>query len=102
MPGPGSSRASRFLRCSLRLFLEVIGIQLNEMVPLRRNFIAIKDGLHGAFIDAKATANAVARVDEKLFGGWKAVFIGAGMNGVDRAGLNARRVLAADARLGND
>src|SRR5205814_10040680 len=74
--------SSRPLPDELPVF-EVVGVDLDEVAPLLWHFILRKDRIHGAWIDAGTTVDALVRVDEIHA---RSVIR---MNAVDRTDLDA-------------
>jgi hypothetical protein len=76
--------------------VEVVGIDLYELLPLRRHGAFFEYGIEGAGRLTGAAIYAFLRVDVILL-----VFFG-GMDTVHRADIHTGRVLFTDAGLGND
>jgi hypothetical protein len=85
-----------------RLFLKMVGIDLNVLLPFSRNVVFRENGLHGAFVDAQAAVNAGVGVDVEHVGAAKFRLILAGMDAIDGAHRDAGGVFRTGAGLGNN
>ena len=81
---------------------EEVSIDLNVLVPLLRQILFGEDGLHGAFINTEATVDAHIRVNVQQLRILKVAAVLGGVNAVNRAHLDTRCVLGADAGFRND
>src|SRR4029079_5868973 len=83
-------------RAATLLVREVIGVDLDVVGPLLRHRVLGKDRGHRALGLAGAAVDALIGVDEV-----HRILVG-GVDAIDRADVDAGRVLDADARLGDD
>jgi hypothetical protein len=67
--------------------------------PLGRHLVLGGDGVDWTRFDAGVAVDALLGVDVELVGLVEAGLVGRGMNAIDRANLDARDALGADARL---
>jgi hypothetical protein len=79
----------------------MLGIDLNEMTPLRRQIALLKDRLYGTFIHTQTAPDAAVRINEELRGRLKRNVVLARMDAINRTNLCAGGVFAADARFSN-
>ena len=82
------------IRRTVRALLEVLLVLLDVTRPLARDVCIREDRLDGTLRLTRTTIDAFVRVDVKL--------ICRLINAIDRANLDATRVLRLDAWLGND
>src|SRR5262249_9395763 len=87
-PAPGSLHRGRL---GVRVVDEELPVQLDEVLPLLRRLILDENRLHRADRLAGAAVDALIGMDEEL--------VGALVDAVDRADLNAGLVLHVDAGL---
>ena len=73
----------------------MVGVQLNERLPLLRDFVFHKDCINRAFRLAQAAVNALVWVDEKL------CIVVTALDAVNRAHRLARAVLDTNTGLRN-
>jgi hypothetical protein len=77
------------------LFIEVVGVELDEALPLFRHFVFHEDRVHRALRLTQAAVDTLGRIDEEL------VVVVGSMDAVHRADRDAGLVFHADTRLGN-
>src|SRR5438105_5971628 len=94
-PGPTTSRNGLFPG-------EVLRVLLGEGRPLVGQLILGEAGVDRAGLDAGVAVDALLGVDVELLDVVVAGLVRGGMDAVDRADLDARVVLRADARLCDD
>ena len=82
------------IRCAVRTLLEVLLVFLDVARPLARDVRIRENRLDGALRLTRTTVDTFVWVDVKLILGL--------INAIDRANLDATRVLRLDAWLGND
>jgi len=75
------------------LLLCVVCVELNEALPLIRDFVFHEDRVYRAFRLAQAAVNTLVRVNVKLVSGF--------VDAVYRADGNTRFIFDADTRLGD-
>jgi hypothetical protein len=90
------------LRGESNSLLVVIGVFVDELFPLGREVFEGEDRLDRALVDAQAAVDTGVWVDVELVDGFKVAFVFAGVDAVDRANRDARRVFGSDAGLRND
>jgi hypothetical protein len=79
-----------------RLSAEMRSVLLGEVGPLLRQVVLRKDSRHRAHRHARATVDALDRVDEQLIGFGVTGFILLGVNAIDGTGVHAGAVFGAD------
>jgi hypothetical protein len=84
------------------LVLEVVQVDLDVLVPLRRHVFLLEDGLDGALVDAEGAVDSGVGVDVELVDGAEVGLVLGGMDAVDGANGDAGGVLGSDAGLGDD
>jgi hypothetical protein len=82
------------IRCTVRTLLEVFLVLLDVTRPLARDVRIRENRLDGTLRLTRTTIDAFVRMDVELIFGL--------INAIDRANLDATRVLRLDAWLGND
>src|SRR3954465_7572592 len=95
-PGPTTSRSG------LLLAGEVLGVLRDEPLPLVGDLVLGEAGVDRAGLDARVAVDALLGVDVELLDVVVVGLVGRGVDAVDRTHLDARVVLLADARLGDD
>src|SRR3954453_12139631 len=96
-PRPGPATSLRGL-----LALEVLGVDVDVLLPLVRHLVLREAGVDRARLDAGVTVDALLGVDVELLDVVVVRLVRRRVDAVDRAHLDARVVLGADARLGDD
>src|SRR3954454_654538 len=86
-------------RRSWALVPEGGGVALDVRLPLVRHLVLGRDGVDRAGLHAGVAVDALLGVDVELLGGLELGLVRRRMDAVDRADLDARRVLGADAGL---
>ena len=84
------------------LFLVVLRVDFDEVLPLFRRLVERENRFHGARRNAGAAIDALVGVDEQLLRGLERRFILPRMYAIDRADVDTGGVLRADAGLGDD
>jgi hypothetical protein len=84
------------------LLLEIRSVLGCEGLPLIRHFIAREDGVDRALWSTRPTIDAVIWIDAQLVDRSVGSLILGGVNAVDRANCNTRRVLYRNAGLADD
>ena len=74
--------------------LRELGVERLELLLVGRHVVLGEDGFHRALGDAQRAVDALVRVDHQK--------IGAFPEAIDRADVDAVRIFAADAALGDD
>src|SRR5579863_4946153 len=100
-PGAPSARRCTFSD-SEPLFLVVLRVNLGEILPLFRQVIQGEDSGDGADRHARATVNALHRIDIELFQFREFLFVLARVDAVNRANVHAGSVFGIDTRLSDD
>src|SRR3954447_16893050 len=95
-PGPTTSRSG------LLLAGEVLGVLLDERLPLVGDLVLGEAGVDRAGLDAGVAVDALLRVDVELLDVVVVGLVGRRVDAVDRTDLDARVVLLPDAGLGDD
>ena len=78
---------------------EVLGVDLRELRPLLGELVLGEAGVDGAGLDAGVAVDALVGIDEELLLGLVVGLVGRRVDAIDRADLDARVVLLADAGL---
>src|SRR5215204_7216699 len=82
--------------------LEVVGVYLDEALPLVRELVLREAGVHGAGLHAGVAVDALLRVDVEHLDLVVVGLVGGGMDAIDGTDLHAGVVLGVDAGLGDD
>ena len=96
---PASRCRWRPRRASACALLVVVGVDLDVLRPLLRELVLGEAGVHRAGLDAGVAVDALLRVDVEHLDLVVVGLVGSRVDAVDRAHLDARVVLLADARL---
>src|SRR6478672_10609363 len=83
------------------LATEILRVLLRVFFPFFRQIIQRENGRHRTHRHARATIDALDRVNEQHLGTFKLRFVLLGMDAIHRACIHAGRVLGPDARLCN-
>src|SRR5687768_8472091 len=86
----------------LPLLLEVLTVHRDEALPLFRRLIEREDRLDGTRRNTRAAVDALIRVDVEHFRRLELGFVFPRVDAIDRADVDTRRVLGADAGFTND
>ena len=86
----------------LRLLVVVVCVLLNIVLPLFREHVFVKNGSDGAGFYTQLTVDACFGIDVQHFGALEIIVILGGVNTINRADIDTRRVFGPDARLSND
>src|ERR1043165_1420449 len=92
--------ARRYL--GLLLGLVVVEVELDVLVPLRREVLLREDRLHRALIHAQAAVDARVRVDVQHLRRLELRLVLGRMDAVHRADIHAGNILGADAGFSDD
>jgi hypothetical protein len=87
------------LLSEVALYVIMIGVNLNIILPLIRHVFVTIDRFDGTGGLAGAAINTLVRIDEKLRCGLEIRLIFKRVNAIDGADVNTSRVLRADARF---
>src|SRR5436305_3996951 len=83
------------------LLAEIVSVELRVLLPLVRQLVLSEAGIHRTCLDASVAVDALLRVDVEHLDALVLGLIRGGMDAVDRADLDTRVVLGADAGLGD-
>src|SRR3954466_1477308 len=86
----------------MTLFLKVLRVHRNVVLPLLGCLVECKDRLDRACRNARAAVDALVRMDVEHFRGRKIGFVFPRMDAVHRTHIDTCAVLGADARLTDD